>query len=161
MAATSSVKPGIAAKVYRNTGTYGSPTWTAMNLARSVNDNSKWDTADASSREGRARLYAKTQVDLPHDIEMRADNADTGYVAMYAAWASATAVVDLLILDGPITDEGAMGIRAEFIVCGRPQNQGAGDVIYTTFPLMPTWTSNGVPKSVVMGAASAPGFTSF
>ncbi len=161
MAATSAVKPGIAAVVYRNTGTYGSPTWTAMTLVRSVSDNSKWDTGDTSTRASRAKTAAKTQVDLPHDIEMRADDADTAYVAMFAAWASPTSVVDLLILDGAIATEGAMGIRAEFIVCGRPQNQGAGDIIYTSFPIMPAWTANGPPKSVVMGAASSPSFTSF
>jgi hypothetical protein len=161
MAATSAVKTGVLCACLRNTGSYGSPTWTEMTLVKDVTDNSKWDMGDASIRATRVKLYAKTQVDLPQTINMRADDADTAYVAMFDAWASATTVVDLLILDGDIATEGAMGVRGEFLVTNRPQNQEIGGVIYTAFDLLPAWTSNGYPKSVKMGAASSPSFTSF
>lgn len=160
MAATSAIKPAIGAGAYRNTGTYGSPTWTEMTLVRDAVNNMPWDFGDASVRATRAKLYGKTQVDLAAQLTMRADDADTAYVAMFAAAMSPTSVVDLLILDGDIATEGAMGCRAEFLVSFQ-QNQSIGEIVYTVFDLKPTYTSNGVPKSVIMGAASSPSFTSF
>lgn len=160
-AAVSAVKPGILASVYRNTGSYGSPTWTRWDLVRSVSPAIPWDMVDASIRGTRAKLWAKTQVDLVFSLEARADDADAAYVAFFDAAMSPSSVVDLLILDGRIATEGAMGVRAEFNVSFASQTQGPGDVVYTTFDLKPAWTSNGYPNSVKMGAASTPSFTAF
>jgi len=161
MAATSAVKTGIACGAYRNTGNYGTPTWVEMTFVKDGKNNIPWDLVEASIRATRAKLYAKTQVDLKPQLTMRADDADTAYVAMFAAAVSATALLDLMILDGDIATEGAMGLRAEWNVSFTDQGQGSGDVVYTTFDLAPGWTSNGYPKSVIMGAASAPAFTAF
>ena len=161
MAATSAVKPGIAGGVYRNTGSYGSPTWTEVTLVRDVSPTFPWDMADASVRATRAKLYAKTQVDLGFSIVIRADDADTGYVALFDAAMSPTTLIDMMILDGDIATEGAMGIRMHANVSMGSQTQGAGDIVYTTFDLKPGYSSDGVPKSVKMGASSAPSFTSF
>lgn len=161
MAATSAPKTGINSGGYRNTGTYGSPTWSEMTLIRDVSPAMPWDMGDASSRATRAKLYTKTQCDIGYQVVMRADDADAAYQAMYDASVSPTAVVDLMLLDGDITTEGAMGVRAEFNVIFVSQTQGAGDVVYTTFELKPAPSNNGVPKSVKMGAASAPTFTAF
>lgn len=162
MAATSITKLGIKAGVYKNGGTYGSPTWALMTLVKEATPGlANWAFADAAIRATQALLFAKTQVDLSTPLLMRADDADTAYVAMFDAAVSPTAVVDLLILDGLITVEGARGIRAEFLVGADPQNQAIDGVIYTQFMLKPTSSANGYPKSVVMGAASAPTFTGF
>lgn len=161
MAAAAGPKVGIKGFVGRDTGTYAAPTWSEMTLVRDVTPAFPWDFGDASSRASRAKLYAKTQVDLGIQLVMRADDVDTDYQAMVTAAMSSSAVVDLLILDGDIADEGAVGVRAEFLVSIGGQSQGAGDVVYTTFDLKAAPTANGVPKSVVMGASSAPTFTAF
>lgn len=161
MAASSAIKPGINSAAYRNTGSYGTPTWTEGTLVRDATVNAAWNLADASSRASRAVLEAKTQVPLKIQIVVRADDADAFYVALWAAAMSPTSLVDLMVLDGDIATEGAMGFRAEWNVVLSSQPQGAGDVVYTTFDLSPGWSSNGVPKSVIMGAASSPSFTSF
>lgn len=160
MAASSAVKRGIDAGAYRNTGTYGSPTWTEMTLVRDVQQAMPWDMGDASSRASRAKLYEKTQIDLAPQITMRADDADAAYVAMYAAAFSPTTKLDLMILDGDIATEGAMGLRAQWNINFTSQGQAAGDIVYTNFDCKPAWTSDGVPKIVIMGASSAPAFTS-
>lgn len=160
-AAASAAKPGILGAVYRNTGSYGSPTWTRWDLVRSVTPGFNWDWLDGSNRGTRAKLYAKGQIDLPFALEVRADDADAAYVAFWAAAMSPTTTVDLLILDGRITVEGAMGVRAEFLVGIGGQPQGAGDLIVTTFDLRCAVPNSGPPKSVVMGATSTPSFTDF
>lgn len=161
MAGSAGPKAAINAGAYRNTGTYGSPTWTEMTLVRDVTPAYAWDFGDASARATRAKLYAKTQIDLQLSLVMRADDLDAAYQAMVAAAMSPTGVVDLLILDGDITAEAAVGVRGEFGVSISGQAQGAGDIVYTTFELKAAPSSNGVPKSVLMGAASSPTFTAF
>ncbi len=163
MAATSIVKAGIAAGVYKNTGTYGSPTWTLQTLIKDVSPSFPWDMVDASVRGTRAKLYAKTQIDLAFQIVMRADDADTIYGAWVDAAFSPTTKFDLLILDGLIAVEGARGIRAEFVVGMSQQTQAIGDIVFSTFDIKPapgTVLTN-YPSSVVMGASSTPTFTAF
>lgn len=159
--AAAGVKAGIAAKAYRNTGTYGSPTWTAADLVRDVQPAFPWDMVDASSRATRAKLYGKTQIDLAIQLVVRADDADTAYQAFVDAAFSPTTLIDMMILDGPVTAEGARGVRAHFNFSLSGQPQDAGSIVYSTFDIKPGYSTDGVPKSVSMGAASAPTFTSF
>lgn len=160
-AAVAGVKAGVNAKIYRNTGTYGSPTWTAVGLVKDDTEGTPWDMVEAGARETKAKLYAKTRTDISESVVVRADDSDAGYNAFATAAESQTTVMDLLILDGPITAEGARGLRAEFLVNKTGKPKEIDGVIYVTFELKPTWTSNGYPSSVVMGASSAPTFTAF
>lgn len=157
--ASSALKPGIGGRVYRNTGTYGSPSWTAQNLVKDVHLAMPWDMVEAGSRETKAKLFMKTRTDITPQVVMRADDADAGYLAFRAAANSPTAVLDLLILDGLISVEGVHGVRAEFIVNLATQPQEIDGSIYDTFDLKPTWTSNGYPGTVIMGSASTPTIT--
>lgn len=160
MAAASAHKPGVKGGVYRNTGTYGSPTWTEMLLVIEANPNIGWDFFEAGERSTLAKLYMKTRMDLGAAIKMRADDADAGFVAMVDAAIASGTKVDLLIINGKITTEGARGIRSEFLVnqTGEPQPIDGG--VVTDFEIKPTYSSNGVPKTVVMGSGSAPTFAS-
>lgn len=161
MAAAAGVKVGIKGALMRNTGTYGSPTWAAVALVRDVTPVRAWDTADASARESRAKLYAKTMIEVGATAVVRADDVNTGYQALYDASNSPSSVVDLLIIDGPLTTEGSAGVRAEFLVSETGAPQEAGGVIYATFDLKPAWTSNGYPSSVDVGSTSALTLTAF
>lgn len=161
MAEASAVKVAILAAVYRNAGTYGTPTWTFIGLVRDVTPSMKWNRSDASARQTKAVLQAKTQMAISGQIVVRADDADAGYQALFdAAMATSASALDLMILDGLITVEGAKGVRAhmnlDFV-----QNQSIGEVIYTTFDYDPAWHADGYPSKVEMGAASAATFTAF
>jgi len=161
MAATSAVQPGILAKVYRNTGSYGSPTWTAVTLARNVASAAKWNRGDASIKATRAVLQEKTQVAITGTIEVRADPADASYSAMFAAaMGDSTSAIDLMIIGGPITQEGVVGVRGVMNL-DFEDNHAINEVVYTTFAYDPAWASGGYPSKVVMGATSTPVFTQF
>ena len=160
MAAASANKPGIGGRVYRNTGTYGTPTWTDQTFVLSVTPSMPWDMVEGGGRFTKAKTFMKARTDLTIQIVMKADDADAGYLAFRAAAVSQTAVVDLLVLDGLISIEGVHGWRGEFLVnlTGAPQE--ADGSIYDTFDCKPVWTINAPgPSTVVMGAASAPTFT--
>lgn len=161
MAATSASKPGIGAVVYRNTGTYGSPTWTAQALVQSVSGGKVWKWAEAGARETRAELSVKTRVDLTRKIVMRGDDANAGAVAFMDAADSPTSKLDLMILNAAITVEGARGVRAEFLINETEEAQELEGSINPEFECKPASTSNGFPSSVTMGASSVPAFTAF
>jgi hypothetical protein len=75
-----------------------------------------------------------------------------------AHW-SRTTVLDLLVLNSKITTEGARGIRGEFLVSLTDEPQEIDGIVFSTFELKPTYSANGYPKSVVMGASSTPTFS--
>lgn len=161
MAETAAVMPGILGKVYRNAGTYGSPTWTAITLVRNVSTSAKWNRGDSSIRGTRAVLQEKTQVAVSGSIECRADPADAGYQALFdAAVGSSTAALDLLILNGPVSQEGAKGVRAHMNL-DFEEDHNVDGVIYTRFAFDPAWHSAGYPSYVEMGAASSPTITAW
>ncbi len=90
----------------------------------------------------------------------RADDSDSGWEAFEAAHWSRTSVLDLMILNGLISVEGVRGTRAEFRVSLDTEPQEIEGAIISTYTLRPTLTSNGYPKSVIMGASSVPAFSS-
>ena len=65
----------------------------------------------------------------------------------------------MLFLDAAITVEGARGFRAHWNVNLTGQPQEIDGSIYDSFDLKPGWSSDGYPKTVVMGASSTPTFT--
>lgn len=158
-AATAGIKLSVNSKVLRNTGTYGSPTWTAIGLTRDDQDNAPWNMTEAGAKETKAMLYAKTRIDLSRQIVVRADDSDAGYQALLAASDSQTSAIDMMFLDGPLTAEGAAGYRFHALVnqVGKPLD--IDGVVYVTFECKPTWASDGYPSSVRMAASSTPSFT--
>ena len=159
MAAASQLLPGINCGLYKNSATYATPTWVDQTLAKSAKPGFPWDFAEASWRETPVKLYAKTLVDLSYQVLMRSDPASTIFTAWVAAHWSRTGVLDLLILDSKITTEGATGVRGEFLVSISDAAQEIDNIVYTTFDLKPTYSANGFPQSVVMGASSTPSFS--
>jgi hypothetical protein len=158
-AASTAAKVGVRAKAYRNTGTYGSPTWAAMGLVKDATPSMPWDWVESGARETNAKLYAKARADLGVSFTMRADDADTAYNAIADAAMSQTAVVDILFLNAAITVEGCRGFRSEWLINLTGEPQEIDGSIYDSFDAKPTWTSNGFPKTVVMGASSTPTLT--
>lgn len=159
-AAASANKPGIGGRLYYNTGSYGSPTWTHADFVLSVAPSMPWDWAEAGNRATRAKLKMKGRADLSFQVVMKADDADTAYLAFRAAAVSPSAVVDCLILDGLISVEGVKGWRGEMLVGLVSCAQDPDGSIYDTFELHPTFTTNADgPSTVIMGASSTPSFT--
>lgn len=160
MAAASANKPGVGARRYRNTGTYGTPTWTAQLYDRDVTIAMPWDMAEGGTRATRAKTFIKTRTDLSVTVVARADDADAAYTSLMDAAFNPTSVMDCLVLNGLISTEGARGVRGEFLVNLDSDPQEIDGSIYDTFMLKPAWTSNAVgPSTVVMGASSTPSFT--
>ncbi len=159
MAELASFKTGVGCGLYRNTATYGSPTWTIQPEVQSVSVSAPWDWVEASSRASGAKLYGKSLMDLSFSVTMRADDLASDWEAFMAAALSRTTVMDLLILNGLISVEGVRGWRGEMLASMDGEPQEISGSIMTSFTLRPTMTTNGYPKSVIMGASSTPSFS--
>lgn len=160
MAAVSAPQPGAIAGAYRNTGTRDSPTWAEMTSVSGGDLGDNWDFGEASTRASGAKAFDKTMVDLTSTLQVLANPAATDYIALYSASQIRTGVIDMMLLNAKISVEGAIGIRAAFKL-KRSENQDMGGIISNTFELKPYigGASPVTPKTVVMGASSAPTFT--
>lgn len=158
MAGTPGVKPAVKAVTYRNTGTYSSPTWTPITAIRDVNLGRAWELADAFSRVSRVKMYGATLMEMAVSMKVRCDDVDAGYLALDAVAVSA-AVLELLILDGPLTAEGAKGVRAFWQVSDTGQDQAIEGNLFKEYEVKPGYGYNSgtlvTPKAVVVGASSA------
>lgn len=147
---------GILSKVYRNTGSYGSPTWTEVTLVSDVTVTPSWDKGDGSVRASRVKQSAKTQMGLEMSVKIRVDLTDAGYLAFLSGLHSDT-LLDLMILDGPSTTNGVQGYRADFGVFSGSEDQSMGAVLYRDFSIEPGVSSN--PAKSVTVSAGAPVFS--
>ena len=144
---------GINAVLYRNTGSFGSPVWAACQLIGNCTVSPKWDKGDASVRGNRLKRAAKTQMEITVTPKMRVDYNDTGFAAFWGA-ANADTVLNVLVLDGPLTTEGAFGYWLDVQVFANIENQDMSVVEYMEFELYPYPTAN-QQSYVTIGANNA------
>lgn len=141
---------GPNAKLYRNAGSYGSPSWTVIGLVSDLSSKGNWDMGEGSTRLSRAKLYAKTMLDIEITGKIREDLTDAGYAAL-AAQLNSDTPIDLLVLDGPSTTNGQRGYRADWHVSTNDQDQGLGTVIFDSFTLKPGISDNLPMRALVSG----------
>lgn len=134
----SAIMVGGEAGVYRNTGTAASPVWVEATEVRDVTPSGGYDFVEASDRETALKLYAKTQLDKPIQVVMRADATNQEYLTWLGAAFSRKSALDLLILNAKNTVVGASGFRGPWLVSLTGEPQEIGGVIYSTFELRPT-----------------------
>ena len=151
------MKLGIRAKLYRNTsGIFLSPTWEVIQHISDLSVNANWDEGEASTRASRIKKGAKTMMGLEFSGKVRVSNDDAGYIALWDA-AHSDDVLDLLVLNGPLDENGVRGYRVECQVMSNTEDQALGNVLFMDFMLKPSPTSNEPKKAVV--AAGAPVFS--
>lgn len=135
-------KLGIEAVVYRNTGSYGSPTWSEVTRISDFTPNEKWDVAEIMIRLARVKFGAKTTLDIGFTGKLLRDDDDANYLAFVDAARSPDDVVDLLILDGPNDVVGSIGVRADYQITDNTGSQNPGDVLYMDLNGVPYPTAN-------------------
>lgn len=154
MAAAAGAHLGINAVLYRNTGSFGSPVWSPCQLISSSTTAPKWDKGEGSVRGSRVKQYAKTLADVTINPKMRVDYADANFAAFWVA-ANNDNVLNLLILNAPITVEGARGYWLDMQVGANVENQDLTVVEFQEFELFPYVTSN-QQSYVIMAANNTP-----
>lgn len=151
---TPTAKLGLKCKAYRNTNTFASPTWSAINCISDFQVAPKWDEAEASSRETRLKLALKTLLGLEITGKLRASDAnDANYTAIVAA-ITGDQQLDLMILNGASTTDGVTGFRASFQLFDATEDQGLGSVVYDQVVLKPSPNTDGNYFTVLVGSGA-------
>lgn len=136
---------GLDMKLYMNTGSYASPTWT---LVKNVIDL-KFDPGTA------AEVQAKTRGDGTDDHDqwepglkaasyewgMRWKKNDTELQAFVDAWKNRD-MVELAFADGPIATAGTTFWRQECKIFGIPRDEPLGESVVITVTAKPCASDN-------------------
>mgnify|MGYP002625510861 FL=1 len=94
------VRLGLEAKLFRNSGSYASPTWEELPNVKDLTLNVEAGEADASTRgNGGWRATLATLKDGSIEFEMIWDTADAGFTAIKDAFFNNTPI-EFAALDG-------------------------------------------------------------
>jgi hypothetical protein len=145
------VLKGIDCKVYRNTATYGSPTWALVNPTIEVTVNLENSTFDASNRDSNYRLQLPALTDISVDFRFHKDKDDADFLALETA-AQTRANLDLLILDGLQTVATSDGWRILGFFSSWTESQPLEDAITVDATYVPAAIANAVAVATGTGS---------
>lgn len=128
---------GFKGKIYRNTASFGSPTWDEVTPVGDVTVTLTMDEAEATTREGAGVKQFEPTLDMREvSFKLREDETVTDYTALETAY-FARSLVDVMVLTGPSDENGVRGIRGEMKVFDWTLEQGLGDVQMRSVKLKP------------------------
>lgn len=114
--------------LYCNTGTYASPTWAELTLARDVTLNRSRAEGDDSSRAYGMASAVVGQEAIEISAQVIYVLSDTAYAAMKTAYEGRT-VIELALMDGPIATTGSKGKRVDVVITGFNRSEPLGDAV--------------------------------
>jgi hypothetical protein len=124
---------GINAKgYYRSSGSFGSPTWTVVDRIADATITHEWEEVKIADRGIGVSGGEKGLGMLEVSGRVRVNEADAGYLALYASFLSRalSAAIDMMFLNGPKDSDGARGVRALWNVLKWSEPQQMADGIY-------------------------------
>lgn len=114
---------GLNAKLYRNTASYGTPTWALIGNVQDLTANDSMDEADVSTRGSGGFAEAEPTLrtlELSFGMINKPGDAD---VAAFLAAYTARSSIDIAVMDGPIATAGSKGVRARYKIFQFPRAQ--------------------------------------
>lgn len=150
------VKRGYASYGYRNTGTFGTPTWDEVGMVGDAALDLSFDMDDATVRGDGVKAEEPTLLGIEVSGRIRSDENSTDYTAFETAFYT-RALLDIMWLDGSSSTNGARGVRFEGKLGKWSEDQALGKVLFRDFSLKPCVSENARQRVVV--ATGTPGFT--
>jgi len=137
-----SVKLGMQAKIYRNTGTWAAPTWVEIGNVKDVTLNLETGEADVTTRGNAGwRATLGTLKDASVEFEMVWEPADAEFSAIKDAFFNGTSI-DLAVMDGDIAQTGTQGLRAEFSITAFSRNEPLEEAVTVNVTAKPAYSTN-------------------
>lgn len=133
------------AKLYRNSGSYGSPTWDLISNVKDLTLNLDKDETDVTTRaSGGFKEFVDGMIDASVEWSMLWDTSDANFTAIRTAFFAKTAV-EFLILDGDEGTAGSQGLRVTCMVKGFTRNETLGEALMVDVNIRPTKNANAAP----------------
>lgn len=145
-------KLAIKANFMLNTGSFGSPTWSNVTLVGDASVPFEWTEGDGSTRGSRLEMSVKTMLKVGFQAKVRTDDTDANFQTIWNAAQNDT-ILNVLILDGPLTVAGPRGYWLDTQVFSNSQDQALKGVLFNEFNFKPTPTAN-QQAYVTVGATS-------
>jgi len=137
-----STKLGLDAKLYRNSGTYETPSWVEMTNVKDLTLNLESGEADVTTRGNNGwRATVATLKDGSIEFEMVWDTEDAGFEALSAAYFGDTAI-GIAAMDGDITEAGRRGLWADMAVVDFSREEPLEEALSVKVTLKPTYSAN-------------------
>ncbi len=131
---------------YRSAGTYASPTWSEITLAKDVTLNLEKSDVDVTTRgSGGFTEYADGLIDASVEFSMLYDTADSAFSAFESAFFNKTSV-DMAIMDGDVSTTGSEGLRAIMMVGSFTRNETLGEALMVDISLKPVQNDDANPS---------------
>lgn len=147
-----SVRRGLDAKLYRNTGTYETPVWAEISNAKDLTLNLEKGEADVTTRANDGwRATVGTLKDGSIEFEMVWDTEDAGFSALQSAYFDDTSV-ELAVMDGDIEEAGSQGLRASFVVTNFTRNEPLEEAMTVSVTLKIAYSDN-APQWMTVGGS--------
>ncbi len=136
------VKLGMDAKLYRNTGSYETPTWNEVTNVKDVTLNLEAGEADVTTRGNAGwRANIATLKDASLEFEMVWDTADDDFTAIRQAFLS-NGSVEFAVLDGDVETTGSQGLRATMAITNFSRSEPLEEAIQVSVTAKPTYADN-------------------
>jgi len=133
---------GQDCKLYRNTGTYGSPVWTLITTVRDLTLGLEKGQADVSTRGNNGwRANASTLKEGSIEFEIVWKPGDVQVGAIRDAFLNNTSM-ELLALDGPVATAGSQGLRATCDITSFSRNEPLEEGVTVGVVAKPTLAAN-------------------
>jgi predicted secreted protein len=146
-----STRLGMDAKLFRNTGSFGSPVWVEIQNVKDVTLSLEKGEADVTTRaNGGWRATVGTLKEGSIEFQMVWDTEDANFTAIQEAFFDNTAL-ELAVMDGPMTDPTSQGLRASFEVFTFTRNEALEEAILVDVSVKPTYSAN--PPAWINGIA--------
>lgn len=129
---------GILSKLYVNGGTWDVPVLNELITISDCNVDGSWEEGEASARASRIGADEPTILRLEITGKVRVADAlgVLAYNAMYNAYFK-DLPIDVLVLNGARTENGASGYRALFKIFTWSEDQSLGAVLFKDFSMKP------------------------
>lgn len=131
-------------------GSYGSPTWVEVSAVNDLTLNNESNSVDANDRGSFYDQVVKTggKISATATIRVGGNNANLILDELHTV-----DVLDVLILTGTTTTNGAYGVRMDCQVHNGTQSQNRGDALYHQVTLMPCPGANPMKAALVTTGA--------
>jgi len=138
-----SIKLGMQAKLYRNSGSYGTPTWVEVGNVKDLTLNLEAGEADVTTRSNSGwRATVATLKDGSIEFEMVWDTTDPNFTAIQQGFFNNTPV-EFAVMDGAIATAGSQGLRATMSITNFSRSEALEEAIMVSVTAKPTYAANG------------------
>ena len=133
------------AKLYYNTASYATPTWSEITNVKDVTMNMEKDETDVTTRGSNGfKEFVDGMIDGSVDFNMVWDTTDTAFTAIQTAFFAKTGV-EFLILDGAAGTAGSEGLRATMMIKKFTRNETLGEALTVDVTIRPRKNANAAP----------------